>query len=117
MDAAREKERVEKEKRRKMMMEGDVLGMRDSPQFANFFEILDQVKEDFKDIPQVANVNEKDLVLNEDPKYFVAFLKEFLKQERNTNLIAEDDEEEQFSISVDEEKSNIKVKLIYGVLA
>lgn len=41
VDVEREKARVAKEKMRKMMKEGNVLGMRDSPQFANFFAILD----------------------------------------------------------------------------
>lgn len=116
IDADKQREREEKQRRREQMGEMELSGDRSTTEFANFFEILEQINVDPKLLPEAENIDKKDLILNETPKHFIALLKEFFEKSKDDNLIADSEESEKFIVTVDTQKFVVKIDMIYGVL-
>jgi len=96
------------------MQEAEGDSERSADKFPEYFAIWEDLKLDPSLLKETEEVNKNDLIVDEDPRSFVALVKNFLTN-NTMNLLNDESEFEMFAVDVDPAKQEVYVTMNYSV--
>jgi len=114
IDQDKEKERQEKLLKRKKMQEAEGDSERSADKFPEYFAIWEGLKLDPSLLKETEEVDKNSLIVDEDPRSFVALVTDFLTN-KTKNLLNDESEIEMFAVDLDPEQQEVYVTMNYSV--